>query len=184
MPTLLMTRQTSGDTARARASDGYLIEDRPTGYVIQSLAPVSILRCALQTATMVAGSLLIAGSIATLMFVSLDDLLLAAPLVLGLFGLGLLVIRLASCALRTQFQVDMVRREVREIATARTGALTVWARYPFERFESVFIDRSEPVPRLCLRLSGTQGRLVLTDGDDRQLGLLRDRLGRDILGGT
>ena len=161
---------------------GYLIEDTPTGYEIEVLAPVPRWRWVLQALLMIAGSMLVSSTIAVLIFVPVDLFLYAVPLMLALFGLGLLTIRLACCGLTTFFQVDLVKRELRRVTMARTGARTVRERYPFGAFGPVFIDRGGPVARLCVRFSGKPGRLCLTDGGDRQLELLRDRLARDLLG--
>ena len=163
-------------------ADGFLIEDTPTGYEIEDLSPVPQWRWALQALLMIAGSVLISSAIAVLIFVPVDLFLYAVPPMLALFGLGLLTIRLASCGLTTFFQVDLVKRELRRVTMARTGARTRRERYPFEAFDSVFIDRSRPVARLCVRFAGKPGRIVLANGGDRELELLRDRLARDMLG--
>lgn len=110
---------------------------------------------------------------------------------LGSLTWGIIVILLALATLmfdfarqRTQceFEVDLGRRELREIGRNRSGGTRVVDRYGFDAVSGLFIDQRRGQSALVLRLGQSERVLPVAMGTREELAPLARRLGQDVLG--
>lgn len=102
-----------------------------------------------------------------------------------LAGLAALLLWFASRGAEVELQIDTSLGEIREVMRNRAGRPTLLARYGFDSIGGVHVDRSGPRARLVMRYGNTAQMVPVCSGPEEDLGVLRNRLGRDVvLNGT
>lgn len=180
----------SARTGYFDAACPYEVDEHYWGYVIRPLEPVPVRVLVSQAVAWVAGIVLIVATLRLWVFtVAVGDLvMIRLALSIVLLGLSACLLWYASRGMRSEIQVDMRQREVREVVRNRTGQPTLLGRYPFGTIGGVFLDRSGARNQarashasLVLRYRNTAQMLPVVHGRATDLIALRDRLGRDVI---
>ncbi len=180
-------------TGRAGYFDGnrpYALEEREWGYVVFPIGEVSPWAVLSQLAAWAAG--VAAGVAAAAIWLvpsAVDAMALARVGLTGaLLVTAALLLWFASRGLRPEVEIDLRRREVRQMVRNRAGRPTLVARYGFDRIGGVVLDRSAGRGQyrpshaaLVLRYRNTAQMLPVVYGRASDLMALRDRLGRDLI---
>lgn len=99
--------------------------------------------------------------------------LMACGVVFGSFGLR-------PCPNEVQF--DAIHREVREVKTCGAGRSRVVGRYGFDTLSGTFLVREEyGMATLVMRYKNTQKFIYVCKGDEYDLAVIKNRVGRQIL---
>jgi hypothetical protein len=168
----------------------YALDEHYWGYLIRSLDPLPLWLVLAQVFSWVAGIVLAIAAFGLWAFPSAQEDLLAFRLALSvvLLGTAAFLLWFASRGARSEIQVDVRQREVREIVRNKAGRPTLIGRYPFEEIGGVFLDRSTARGQyrashasLVLRYRNTAQMLPVVHGRASDLVALRDRMGRDLM---
>lgn len=91
---------------------------------------------------------------------------------------------LASRGVDTEVHFDLARDEIRSVARSRQGAATLLDRVSFDDVGSVFLNRSPHKTgraTLVIRLGSSPHLMEVAHGWEKDLTVLRDRIGTDLL---
>lgn len=105
----------------------------------------------------------------------------------GMVLLGVVFLWYGAQGTDCELQVDLTNCELREAVRNSKGHVRMVARFMFEEIDAVFIDRSmknKNKRSLMLRFKGPSRGIEVARGNEADLSVLRDRLGRDILAGA
>ena len=113
-----------------------------------------------------------------------DDVLSMKIAVSVVFGAAaILCFWFASRAVKSELQVDLVKRELREALCARSGARKIVGRIPFDQIDAVFLSRAtetRATAKLQMRFKKGGNVVDMATGPEAQLAVLKNRLVYDL----
>lgn len=157
------------------------------GYVIRNEREISAGRRLL---TIVSGFIAIAFALSSVALWLAPATVLSGDIIVMKAGgsslmalLALLFAWLATEDPVVEIQVDCRRAELREVVRRAGDETRLLGRYGFEEIGGIFFDRAGP-GRLVARYRNTPHLITIAEGGGPALHRIRDRLGRDVMGGT
>jgi len=166
---------------------GPILDENHWGYAIRDRHAANGLHCAATAVSRFVGMILLMASLGlwilpdTAHSAELLTMKLGAMVIFTVVGGALVWAGRAPRHL--EFQVDMVRGELRIGRRGLRGGFRISGTLPFEQVGSIYMlrskDHSQPT-RLFLRLSGEDGAIEVASGPEEVLERLRRRLARDF----
>lgn len=163
-------------------SSDVLVQDMEVGYLIRTECNPGRDVLFMQHSSMVLGVISIAGAGLLAIFPTSGLGPLTWGIVVILLALATLMFDFARQRQQCEFEVDLGRRELREMGRNRSGRMRVVARYRFDTVSGLFIDQRRGQPALVLRLGQSERVLPVASGPREDLVPLARRLGQDLLG--
>lgn len=158
------------------------IQEMEVGYLIRTEYQPDRDVLLMQFASMVLGVVSIAGAGLLAVFPTNALGPLTWGVVVILLALATLMFDFARQRQKCEFEVDLERRELREMGQSRSGRMRVVARYRFDAVSGLFIDQRRGQTALVLRLGQSERILPVALGAREDLVPLARRLGQDVLG--
>ncbi len=178
---LEIAENSAGDDA-----DTFFVEESSWGYTIHSALQSAPRLAAAQFLSWVLGicSAVIAIGILALPIVTaftMPDIFHAGPAVL-LASVAVYMFWYSSRGTQPAFQIDLAKREIREVVVNRMGRPSKKAAFPFAMIEDVFAvtDQDDRTAQLVLWFRKSDEALAIAEATPGQLVRLRDRIAKDL----